>query len=138
MQHATLVPVVKNALRREICPVCIQRPAGSEALGPTVPRSCEEGCPIFKYAAKMVGIACIARGQEQPALEHMVLDHVCDHCEQSQSAGDFCVDRMNRTCPLSVHLLKVVETIEPVINLHLPPLPPTKTKPAAPAVRPGK
>ena len=115
MQHATLLPVVKNALRAEICTVCDQRPAGSETLGPTVARSCEDQCPIFKYVPKLVGIASTVRGQRLGPVEDLLLDHVCNHCDVSQSAGDFCAERLSRSCPLSVHHLKVIETIEPLI-----------------------
>jgi hypothetical protein len=119
MQHPALIPVVKYALRKDICPVCIERPAGSETLGPTEPRSCEGECPIFNYTAKLIGIAVTARGARTAPVEHMVLDHVCDQCDHSETAGEFCADRFTRSCPLSVHYLKVIEAIEPVIALHL-------------------
>jgi hypothetical protein len=49
-------------------------------------------------------------------LERLVRDEVCQHCDAVPSAGDFCSDRLARTCPLSVQLADIVAVLESLLS----------------------
>jgi hypothetical protein len=103
--------VLRRALRAGVCPSCPFRPVGSESLG-QVARSCEGTCTIFGNINTLVLVAM--RSAEDPAasIEKLVRDIVCQHCDAVPSAGDYCSDRLSRTCPLSVQAAAVVATLE--------------------------
>ena len=118
MQHRALLPIVRETLRYKICRNCVQRPAGSESLGPREARSCEPDCPIFRYMNELVGIAATARNQRPLPADQMISDHICDHCTISPTAGDYCTRRLTCSCPLTLYGLQVIDAIEPLLIQH--------------------
>ena len=111
MQHTPIQTVAARAIRAKVCTQCYQRPAGSEALGPTIPRSCETDCSIFRNLAKLEGIAAHVKDPGLDAYEQAVRKYVCQRCTLSPSAGEFCAEYANRTCPLSRYLGDVIEVL---------------------------
>ena len=57
MQRRPTDDVLKRAIRAKVCPVCYQRPAGSESLADDVPRACEPLCPIFQNVPRLLDVA---------------------------------------------------------------------------------
>jgi hypothetical protein len=73
--------VLRHELRQHVCRDCRWRPAGSETLGPDVPRSCEPACTVFR------GLPALARAARlmDPMLRppRLTLQHrIRDLCEQ--------------------------------------------------------
>ena len=99
MQHKSTIELTKAGLRARICTKCYQRPAGSESLDATIPRSCESICTIFVHLPQVVKAVVESAGELAP--DEIMQSCVCPACTLSASAGEFCADRLTRTCPLS-------------------------------------
>src|SRR5689334_20295004 len=97
MVHHPKLELARSILRQRVCQRCYMRPAGSEALGPTVARSCEDGCPIFMSLPTLLRIDVQATDRSLGGFERAVRDLVCQTCMASPTAGDFCVGQMTRT-----------------------------------------
>jgi hypothetical protein len=111
MRHLTQDDVARRAVRAQICPVCYQRPPGSETLKPDEPRECEPHCAIFlSLPILQTLVAC--RDSKLDSIEQTMRNQVCNHCTLSPSAGDFCSESLARTCPLSRHALDVIRLLE--------------------------
>jgi hypothetical protein len=108
MQHLTLTQVMKRAVRATVCSQCYQRPIGSETLSPEEPRACEPTCTIFNNLARL---KAIADRDDLPPWENLIKDRICQKCEDSPSAGDYCAEGMTRTCPLSRYGGMVLEVL---------------------------
>jgi hypothetical protein len=54
--------------------------------------------------------------------ERAIRDGICQYCEATPTAGDFCSERLARICPLSLfgrEVLSVIETLqEDVFRQH--------------------
>jgi hypothetical protein len=127
MQHAKVLEVMRRALRSEICAHCSHRPSGSESLASTVSRTCEPLCPIFKNLPRLQSIARRVEGPAMAPYELAVLNRVCQHCDGSLTAGDYCQENLTRDCPLSRYMAQVMTVIERVLAL-----PHEKSRPASP------
>lgn len=114
MRHKPALEVMQRAIRAQICTQCSQRPKGSEALPPTVSRSCEPECSIFVHLPEVKRIAEKLHESSMAPYERAVQELVCQTCNVSPTAGDFCDGRTSRNCPLSRYLNRVVETLEAV------------------------
>jgi hypothetical protein len=115
MRHAPLHIVAQQAIRGQVCPQCTQRPAGSETLGPNVPRACEPHCAVFVHLKLLLHIAAAT---DQPTLapyERAIQDAVCQRCTLSPTAGDFCAERVLQHCPLSRQMGQVIQTLQQVV-----------------------
>jgi len=58
---------------------------------------------------------------EAPTLEPyelLIREVVCQYCQQSPDAGDYCSKRTTGHCPLSRNLQDVVDTLERVETLQ--------------------
>lgn len=115
MQRVLADQVIRRALRARICPTCPHRPEGSESLGPLVARSCEGTCTIFVNLEALKKIARDCRGDPLASFERIIQEGICQHCVASPSAGDYCIERFNRTCPLSVYAGQVLSIIESLL-----------------------
>ena len=118
MQNVPPLELMKRAVRARVCPQCSQRPPGSESLGPHVPRSCEPECTIFVHLPAIRDIAAQTNRPSLGPYEHAVRELICQTCEASPTAGDFCDGRSTRSCPLSRYLGDVIETLEAVNQRH--------------------
>lgn len=115
MQHVDSFEVIRRALRARICPKCPQRPEGSDSLGPLEARSCEPACTIFGNIRPLRGMALQFAGDRLAGYEQAIRDCVCQHCQATPTAGDFCSERLTRTCPLSLfgrEVLSIIETLQ--------------------------
>ena len=108
--HKNRFELAQLAIRSRICVECYQRPVGSERLGADQPRSCEPTCTIFLGLPKLIGAT--AHGPIEESADEAMEKHVCPRCHASPSAGDFCTDRLDRTCPLSRYGADVLRILE--------------------------
>jgi hypothetical protein len=97
MQHIPTIDAAKRAFRAVICPHCPERPHGSEILGPTVPRSCEPNCSLFLQVDQLRRIATAPNH-----FEMQIREEICNRTCRRPTAGDFCAERLNGTCPLAL------------------------------------
>jgi len=118
MQHAPILEVARHAIRGAVCTRCYQRPPGSEAHGPQVPRSCEGRCTIFAYLTKVWGLAHQAADPWLLPYELAMKERICSHCTVSPSPGDYCGSRVAAECPLNRYLSEVIEVVTRVAVMH--------------------
>src|SRR5437764_12601914 len=107
--HKNRFEVAQMAIRSRVCTKCYQRPEGSEHMGPSEPRKCEPGCTIFIGLPKLVGATTHGPLNESP--DEAMQKRICPNCQASQSAGDYCIDRLDRTCPLSRYGAEVLQIL---------------------------
>lgn len=114
MNHrkASNIDSIKRAIRGSVCAVCYQRPRGSESLGNNVPRACEPACPIFNRLPDLYRIAVHDDTARAGELEQRIRSAICSACSLAPTAGEFCAEYQNRTCPLSRFAVEVVQLIE--------------------------
>ena len=117
MQHLSLQTLVERGVRCQICPICHHRPKGSESLGPRDPRSCEPTCAIFRFLPELEEIAA-THANEPGAYEEAIRSHICSACTLSPTAGEFCSESLNRTCPLATYGNKVIELLEGLLAIR--------------------
>ena len=117
MQHVSYDQLVRRAIRCQVCTHCHRRPKDSERLGPKEARVCEPTCAIFLHLPELNEIA--TRHLNEPgAYEEGIRDAICPTCALSNSAGEFCADRMARTCPLAAYGKQVIELIEGLLAVR--------------------
>ena len=115
MQRVESEQVARHALRARICTKCPLRPGDDEALEATEPRSCEVGCTIFENLAPLRAMAMQFAGDRLAAYDQEIRECICQHCQATPTAGDFCSERFTRTCALSLlgrEVLSVLETLD--------------------------
>ena len=100
MVHLAKIEQIERGIRAGICTQCWQRPKGSEVLANTVPRDCEHDCTIFKNLPELVRIT-VKTDERTGSYENGIKNFVCQVCDASPTAGDYCTDGMARSCPLS-------------------------------------
>ncbi len=115
MKNICLLDDMQHTIRSEVCTICQFRPEGSEKLGPDVPRDCERKCSIMKNLAKLDELA--GRVDAVRDLDQQIIDGICQTCESSPTAGDFCTRRFTQVCPMSVH---GTQALDALIALHRP------------------
>jgi hypothetical protein len=79
------------------------------------PRSCEPTCTIFLGLPKLVGATAHGPLDESP--DEAMQRVVCPTCHASASAGEYCTDRMDRTCPLSRYSADVIQILEDLVRV---------------------
>jgi hypothetical protein len=110
LQFPTL-DLVRHTVRGTICPHCLSRPAGSEMLGPDVPRSCEPGCPVFeslpllKRAAEQLDPMLRPR---ETSLRHLI-SRLCDDRKRRAGTGGGAA---TANCPLRRHAPRIARAID--------------------------
>ena len=111
MQHLSINDVAHRLVRQVACVGCSQRPRGSEALPPAIPRACEPTCPLF---AHLPGLMSLVRqvGDRPGDCERAVFGNICSGCRLKPTAGDFCADYAARECPLSRYSSDVVAALQ--------------------------
>ncbi|SRR6266568_2771170 len=114
MQHLPITEVHKSLVREIACVNCYQRPAGSETLGPQVPRTCEGVCPLFFHLPKLAKLANQI-GDRPGECEMAVKDEICHSCALKGWAGEYCADFGARTCPLSRYSAAVIARLQRVL-----------------------
>ena len=112
------ISLAEIAIRARICPKCYQRPVGSEELDALQARSCQQNCTIFQNLPKLTAALDVDTSRLDP--DHVMLKFVCPTCHASTSAGEFCADRLARTCPLSRYAGEVLEILEDLRRVHQP------------------
>jgi hypothetical protein len=108
--HKNRFELAHLAIRARICTTCYQRPEGSEKMDSTEPRSCEPTCTIFLGLPRLVGAT--THGPLDGSADEAMQRLVCPTCHASASAGDYCTDRLDRTCPLSRCAAQVLQILE--------------------------
>jgi hypothetical protein len=108
MRKLPLTQVLRRGIRATVCVQCYQRPVGSEALSPDTPRDCEPDCPIFDNLARL---KVIADRDDLGPFETTIRNRICQKCEQSPTAGDYCAEGLTRSCPLSRYAGLVLEVL---------------------------
>ena len=114
MRRLPSLDVMARGLRQNICTQCRFRPPGSEQLGPDEPRSCEPECPIFFNLATLQQIESTVHANTTQPYERAARELICQHCERNPDTGDFCVDRTQQRCPLTMYFAEVIDTLERV------------------------
>ena len=114
MSHMHKLPMesIVRAARGSVCPICYQRPHGSEKLANNVPRACEGHCPIFVHLPALFRIAVHHDTSAPGALDAAVRASICSRCTLAPTAGDLCAEFAHRTCPLSRFSAEIVTLIE--------------------------
>ena len=143
MQHVPQIELARRALRGAVCPTCYQRPPHSESLPPTVARSCEPVCPLFRHIDQLVAIAEASAAGATHDYERAIRDDVCNKCCTVPTAGDYCSERFHGACPLSLFAGRAVAVLEALVEAearasrphvrHLEQLNPSAVAPAGPA-----
>jgi hypothetical protein len=111
MKHSAILDSAQRAVRSMVCTQCYQRPHGSEALDAATPRPCEPACTIFRNLDRLALAVFTGRSAGQFS-DDVMRQHVCPECNGSPTAGDFCSERLARTCPLSRYSTQVVTILE--------------------------
>jgi hypothetical protein len=115
MQHLPIIDVERRGLRAEVCPVCYQRPAGSDNLPPTAARPCERQCTLFLFADKLTAMAArVAAEGSEVDWDRLIRDEVCNKICHRPTAGDYCLERLNATCPLYRHASRATAVLLPL------------------------
>lgn len=114
MQHVPTLDLMQRALRTNICRQCWQRPTGSETLGADQPRTCEGECTIFRNLPRLRQIALTIDDPTLNRYEQATQELICQVCDASATAGDYCDQRSTRNCPLSRYLNLVIETLSKI------------------------
>src|SRR5688572_3536183 len=117
MKHLAMLEMTKRAVRSRICTQCYQRPHGSEKLEASVPRECEPQCTIFMNLSR-IAAAVFARATENRSGDDVMRTLVCSECSACPSAGDFCSERLARTCPLSRYNSQLLTILEQLRDHH--------------------
>ncbi|MEX0774343.1 MAG: hypothetical protein WD042_01375 [Phycisphaeraceae bacterium] len=112
MQNLPSLDVARRAIRAEVCRQCSQRPTGSEDWPPTFLRPCEAGCTIFINLPQLDKLAHKLHATSLAPYDRAVRMLVCDHCQASPNAGDYCPQRQIQSCPLTRYMNLVIETLE--------------------------
>ena len=115
MWHLPLNEIASRVAREVACARCSDRPSGSEALGPEVPRSCEVRCPLFVHLPKLIALAATV-GDQPGDCDRGVRDVVCATCRLRPAAGEFCPDYGARSCPLSRYSGDVLAALQRVVS----------------------
>jgi len=116
MQHLPQIELARRALRGTICPTCYQRPHQSESLPPTVARSCEPVCPLFKHIDRLIAVAEASAAGTAHDYERAIRDDVCNKCCTVPTAGDYCGERFHAACPLSLFAGRAVAVLEALVE----------------------
>jgi len=103
---------IQRAVRGAVCPICYQRPHGSETLANNVPRECEPSCPLFLHLPALYRIAVHNNTSSPGALEQAVMQEICGSCTLTTTAGALCPAFAARSCPLSRFSGEVVALLE--------------------------
>jgi hypothetical protein len=119
MQHLAKIEIQQRAIRANVCVQCSDRPTGSEAWPSNTIRSCETLCPIFVHLHKLDAIAQRVKAPTLDPYELEIREDVCQHCELSETAGDYCSARTTGQCQLSRYLPLVIDTLERVDQIHV-------------------
>ena len=85
---------IVRAIRGTVCPICYQRPHGSDMLPNHIARSCEGGCPIFFHLPALYRIAVPHNNSEPGTLEAAVRSTIC----QPMLPGSQCGGAVRRIC----------------------------------------
>jgi hypothetical protein len=113
MQHHAMSDVLVRGIRARVCTQCYQRPPGSELDPPEVARNCEPTCPIFLNLRQLVDVAAVC-GSAPASFEQSVKELICGRCTLAPSSGEYCIEYMTRTCPLSRYAAEVIRLIDAV------------------------
>ena len=103
--------LLRHTVRGAICPHCLSRPAGSEALGPEAPRACEAGCPLFESLPVLKRVAeqvdPMLRSREM-CLRHLTARLSDDRRRRAGSGGAAAT----QNCPLRRHAVRIARAID--------------------------
>jgi hypothetical protein len=115
MQHLPIIDVERRGLRAEVCPMCYQRPPGSEKLPATVARPCEGECTLFLFADKLTTLAARAQAEGGDVdWDRLIRDEICNKICHRPTAGDYCLERLNATCPMYRHAAQAAAVLLPL------------------------
>ena len=117
MKHLAMLEMTQRAVRSRICTQCYQRPHESEKLDAAIPRACEPQCTIFMNLPR-IAAAVFARATDNRSGDDVMRFLVCSECAACPSAGDYCSERLARTCPLSRYNGELLTILEQLRDHH--------------------
>lgn len=110
--------IFRRAIRREICAICDRQPTACKGQGPECVRPCEGSCAIFVNLPTLRRIIrqvhTPAQAVTQTGYERAIKNLICQRCELSATAGDYCANRSEATCPLARYEVRVIDVFERV------------------------
>ncbi len=112
MQNLPRLEVAQRALRERVCTQCSDRPEGSETQEPTESRLCEPECSVFTHLQRVQRIVATTTSTTLGPYEKKIREQICQSCELSSTAGDWCADRTSCACRLTRYTSLVIETLE--------------------------
>lgn len=111
MRGVATLEVAKRAIRGRVCTKCWVRPDGSARWGEDVVRECEGRCQIFTHLHKVLRVERLTEGASAEGIEAARKQEVCATCQEMPSSGEYCLQNLTRSCPLSRYQLEVVAAI---------------------------
>ena len=115
MQHLAMLEMAKRACRASICPDCYQRGPIDPSIGHGA-RTCEAKCTLFLHMPKLAKAVLEGKTSAESA-EEVLRTLVCPDCHASPSAGDYCCERLVRSCPLSRYCGDAIQILERLRDL---------------------
>jgi len=115
MQQIPTLELLRRVVRSAACTHCGKRPCHSELFGPLVVRPCETECTIFANLSKLAKIAHDDSGNRRAPVERRMREQICLNCHAHVSLGSDCERSVNRECPLSVHMLDLMEPLAQIL-----------------------
>ena len=119
MQHLAAMEIEKRMVRATVCPICHQRPRGSESLPPSVQRPCESSCPILQHIDELFEIAVSESEAQQDNYESAIVARVCNRLCKRPDAGDYCMHRLNESCPLARYMGEIIAALQALSAAHV-------------------
>lgn len=116
LHYLPVLTEAQRAIRGSICPTCPSRTVRGDEANCRLPRACEANCTLALFLPQLLAIAARTDLSEPGAIDAAVRKRICQQCPYSPSAGDYCAERLTRTCPLSRHAERAVEVLEKVIR----------------------
>ncbi len=104
--------VARRAVRKEVCTVCYRRPPLSEGNGPGFARPCEPACAIFVNLPALIRIVHQVHTPTLGGYENAMRNLICQDCELSPNAGDYCSKRTDESCTLARYEGQVIDILE--------------------------
>ncbi len=112
MQKVKMLELLRRGIRQRVCVQCYCRPEGSESQASGRARMCEDQCPIFRHLPQIARTTRPIRGENLGPYERGLREAVCQGCEASPTAGDFCTEAAHARCPLRRYMAEVVDVVE--------------------------
>src|SRR4051812_20862939 len=115
MKHLPTLELLRRTVRSVACTQCHSGARFGNGFSAAMPRPCEVECTIFANLPKLAKLAHDDAGNRLGHVERQMHEQICLNCHAHISVGSECGRRQSRECPLSVHLLQIVEPLARVL-----------------------